>query len=68
MEVTLEEGRFVYPYLTWLRHTKRYVPVAYGVKMATGGMKYIDDAATGFGKNVHYAMLDWRKFDKRTPP
>ncbi|AXQ04877.1 RNA-dependent RNA polymerase [Partitivirus-like Culex mosquito virus] len=70
MAYTLEEGRFVYPYLEWIRHTKKDVPVAYGVEMATGGMAYIDNAYQDCklaDPTVKTALLDWRKFDKCVP-
>nr|UNZ11820.1 hypothetical protein [Tar Brook virus] len=70
MAYTIEEGRFVYPYLEWIRHTKQDVPVAYGVEMATGGMTYIDLAyqqSKEADPTVVAALLDWSKFDKRVP-
>lgn len=70
MTYTIEEGRFVYPYLEWIRHTKKDVPVAYGVEMATGGMLYIDQAYQEnrmADPNLRTALLDWSKFDKRVP-
>nr|UUG74133.1 MAG: RNA-dependent RNA polymerase [XiangYun partiti-picobirna-like virus 9] len=67
LELTLEEGRFVYPYLEWIRHAKHDVPVGYGVEMATGGMGFIDLAFQECGPNTKVAMLDWRRFDKHVP-
>lgn len=67
LEVFLEEARFVYPYLDWIRHIKRDIPVAYGIEMACGGMGYINVAFERLGPHARCAMMDWRRFDKRIP-
>lgn len=68
LTLILEEGRMVYPYLHWIRHSDVDVPVAYGIEMATGGMGYIDEAIQTAPPGSKYLMFDWRKFDKNIPP
>lgn len=65
--VFIEEARFVYPYLDFLKKRRDDYPLAYGIEMGNGGMGYIDDMFTRCGSGARAAMIDWRKFDKMVP-
>lgn len=65
--VFLEEARFVYPYLNFLKNRRDDYPLAYGIEMGNGGMGYIDDMFTRMGPRARAAMMDWSKFDKQVP-
>ena len=65
--VYLEEARFFYPILEFLKGKSHSFPVAYGCEISKGGMLAISNAAQQLpgGK---YLMTDWSKFDKSIPP
>ena len=62
-EAFIEEARFSYPYMDWLRTAD--APIAYNLEMSRGGMAAIDRVATSTG--YKYIMLDWKRFDKHVP-
>lgn len=64
LDVIVEEGRTFFPYLQWLK--KERTPVAYGIEIATGGMRYVDDMLRDF-PNSQYIIGDWSEFDKTVP-
>jgi hypothetical protein len=43
--VIIEEGRFFYPYIEWMKSRTDDHPYALGLEMATGGMAYVNEAA-----------------------
>lgn len=65
MDVLIEEGRFFFPYMEWIKSAPS-IPIGYQVEIATGGMQYIDQMCKSF-TDPHFGMLDWRKFDKTIP-
>jgi len=65
VSVTIEEARYVYPYLKWLKSNDCSAPTSYGLEMANGGMAYINDMVKV--RNPGVVMTDWSSFDK-TPP
>lgn len=64
LEVIIEEGRTFFPYLQWLKRER--TPIAYGVEVATGGMKYVNDMLSDFPA-ARYIISDWSEFDKSVP-
>jgi hypothetical protein len=66
IDVLVEEGRFFYPYIEWMKQVKHNIPIAYQVEMATGGMQYIDQMVQRH-KNCRFIVGDWSKFDKTIP-
>lgn len=67
IDVVVEEGRFFYPYLEWMKSAKTQIPIAYQVEMATGGMEYVNQLTLAH-RNATFLCGDWSKFDKRVPP
>nr|APG78275.1 RdRp [Hubei partiti-like virus 13] len=65
--VFIEEARYVYPYLDFLKNRRDDYPLAYGIEMGNGGMGYIDDMFTRCGNGARAVMMDWSKFDKMVP-
>jgi len=67
--VFMEEARFLYPYLAFLKARKDDFPIAYGVEMMNGGMAYVDRMYTNSRnvENSRAVLLDWNKFDKTIP-
>lgn len=65
--VFLEEARFVYPYLDFLKSRVDDYPLGYGVEMINGGMGYIDAMYSRCLGQKRACMLDWKRFDKRVP-
>lgn len=68
IEVYLEEARFFYPLMDWLKSAECKFPLSYGLEMANGGMVAIADLAQRLGTDSKYLMIDWSKFDKSIPP
>jgi hypothetical protein len=68
LEIYLEEGRFFYPVLEWLKTADHGVPIAYGLEMATGGMKAIHSMISRAKPGGRIMVTDWSKFDKTIPP
>lgn len=64
-EAFLEEARFFYPYMDWIK-TSAKTPIAYGLEMSTGGMTAINNMARFF-QGQRFVMLDWKRFDKHIP-
>uniref|UniRef100_A0AB38ZK80 RNA-dependent RNA polymerase n=1 Tax=Crocidura shantungensis ribovirus 7 TaxID=3139542 RepID=A0AB38ZK80_9VIRU len=67
IDVMVEESRFFYPYLEWLKNAEHNVPIAYQVEMATGGMAYIQQIIDKH-RGTTFLVGDWSKFDKTIPP
>jgi hypothetical protein len=67
LEVYLEEARFFYPLLEFLKGNDHSFPIGYGCEISRGGMAAITDAAIRF-PGGRYMMTDWSKFDKSIPP
>nr|AOR51390.1 RdRp [Partitivirus-like 3] len=65
--VFIEEARFVYPYLDFLKNRRDDYPLAYGVEIGKGGMGYVDEMFHRAGSGVKAVMTDWRRFDKQIP-
>lgn len=65
--VFIEEARFVYPYLHFLKNRRDDYPLAYGVEMGKGGMGYIDEMFSRSGEDTKAIMMDWSRFDKNVP-
>lgn len=65
-DVYIEEARYFYPILDYIKERKHNFPIAYGLEMAKGGMIAINDLLT---RNPHckYVVSDWSKFDKTIP-
>lgn len=66
-EVYLEEARYVYPYLDFLKKRNDDYPLAYGIEMGKGGMGYINEMYERSPKGSAAYMLDWKRFDKHVP-
>jgi hypothetical protein len=66
IDVMIEEGRYFYPYLKWMKEEAEGLPIAYQVEMATGGMEYINQMVQKH-KHCKFICGDWSKFDKSIP-
>nr|UYL95489.1 MAG: RNA-dependent RNA polymerase [Nanning Parti tick virus 1] len=67
-DVYVEEGRFFYPLMEWLKDGDHDIPIAYGFEMATGGMRAIHNMLCRSHNRAQYMMTDWSRFDKTIPP
>lgn len=67
LEVYLEEARFFYPILEYLKGNEHSMPIGYGLEISKGGMAAISDAAIRLPSSIAL-MTDWSKFDKSIPP
>jgi hypothetical protein len=65
--VYIEEARFFYPYLDFIKNGGFDLPIGYQVEMANGGMRYIDQMLHAHPHDT-YVMGDWSSFDKTVPP
>lgn len=67
IDVVVEEARYFYPYLRWMKEAIHNIPIAYQVEMATGGMEYINQMTLRHG-DASFICGDWSRFDKGVPP
>nr|APG78308.1 RdRp [Hubei partiti-like virus 9] len=67
IDVIVEEGRWFYPFIKWVRDGENTIPIAYRAEMANGGMAYLNDMLNCF-HDSSYIVGDWSKFDKTIPP
>ncbi|APG78258.1 RdRp [Hubei diptera virus 17] len=67
LHVYLEEGRFFYPIMDWIKSREHDFPIAYGFETANGGMSVISEM---LARNplCKYICTDWKTFDKSIPP
>lgn len=65
-DVYIEEARFFYPILDYIKQRKHNFPIAYGLEMAKGGMIALNDLLTR-NVNCKYVITDWSRFDKTIP-
>lgn len=65
-DVYIEEARFFYPLLDYIKERKHNFPIAYGLEMANGGMSAINELLMR-NSNCKYVISDWSKFDKTIP-
>lgn len=69
LEVFIEESRYVLPYTEWLKaNFHRDFPIAYGIEMARGGMRYIHEMCSTAPEGSYFSMTDYSGFDKTVPP
>lgn len=66
LAVYMEEARFFYPIMEWLKGSEHKFPIGYGFEMSKGGMAAISEMAVKI-PNSKYMMTDWSKFDKTIP-
>lgn len=66
LEVYIEEARFFYPIMDYLKEQKHRFPVGYGFEISKGGMLAISDVIMRH-PGSKFLMTDWSKFDKSIP-
>jgi hypothetical protein len=64
--VVLEEGRFFYPLIEWMKSRTDDHPFALGLEPGRGGMAYINECIQKTGAR-RYMMIDWSSFDTTIP-
>jgi hypothetical protein len=67
--VVVEEGRFFYPWMEWLKARSDDHCYGIGLETALGGMRYLDDMTRQLHNvnNTVIAGLDWSGFDTTVP-
>ena len=66
LSVYMEEARFFYPILAYLKSDKHALPSGYGYEISSGGMIALTDMAIR-SPGARYLMTDWSQFDKSIP-
>nr|WJE88696.1 MAG: RNA-dependent RNA polymerase [Halyomorpha halys partiti-like virus 1] len=67
LDVYMEEARFFYPIMDYLKSDRHKFPIAYGFEMAHGGMQAVNSMLIR-NPDSKFVVLDWSKIDKTIQP